>query len=109
MIKDIVVSLSVGAVRDGAADYAISLARLFEAHVAGVAFAYEPMIVGSVLSGAVAETISAQHAASKSAAQNAMKKFGEAAQRNGLQSETRMLDATLDGRAGHVRSRRAAF
>ncbi|MEA2951249.1 MAG: hypothetical protein QOJ96_769, partial [Alphaproteobacteria bacterium] len=39
MLKDIVVNLTVGAARDPAADYAISIAKTFSAHLAGVAFA----------------------------------------------------------------------
>ena len=39
MIKDLIVNLSVGAPRDTAADFALSIAEAFEAHVAGIAFA----------------------------------------------------------------------
>ena len=37
MIKDIIVNLTVDASHDVAADYAISVARAFEAHLAGIA------------------------------------------------------------------------
>ena len=43
MIKDLVVNLSVGG-RDAAGPYAISVAEALGAHVAGVAFSYEPVI-----------------------------------------------------------------
>ena len=41
MIKDLLVNLTVGASRDVAADYALSVGQAFGAHVAGVAFAYD--------------------------------------------------------------------
>ena len=44
MIKDIVVKLSPAAF-DHAGAYAITLASAFEAHVTGIAFAYEPEIL----------------------------------------------------------------
>ena len=49
MLKDIVVNLTGAAPQEFAADYAVSLAKLFEAHLAGVGFIYEPVIPGTVL------------------------------------------------------------
>jgi hypothetical protein len=43
MIKNLVVNLSTGKDEDGAQDYAISLARELDAHLAAVAFACEPI------------------------------------------------------------------
>jgi hypothetical protein len=40
MIKDLVVNLPVGHRPIAAADYAISIAEAFGAHVSGIAFAY---------------------------------------------------------------------
>jgi nucleotide-binding universal stress UspA family protein len=42
MIKDIVVNLSVAKPKDVAANFAISVASLFEAHLSAIAFAYTP-------------------------------------------------------------------
>ena len=42
MIKDIVVNLSVGKPAGPAADYAVSVAAAFDAHLAGIAFLYDP-------------------------------------------------------------------
>jgi len=39
MIKDIVLHLSTSASHTGTLDYAVSVARAFEAHLAGIAFA----------------------------------------------------------------------
>jgi len=44
MIKDIVVNLSVGERASPAEDYAISVAATFDAHVAGIAFLYPPIV-----------------------------------------------------------------
>src|SRR6516225_290196 len=43
MIKDIVANLSVGASRDVATDFAVSVAATFGAHLTGVVFRYEPL------------------------------------------------------------------
>lgn len=42
MFKDIIVSLAPGEAPDPAADYAVSVASAFGAHLAGVAFVYDP-------------------------------------------------------------------
>src|ERR1700738_1551562 len=46
MIKDIIVNLEDRIARDPARDFAISIAETFDAHVAGVAFAYTPAFPG---------------------------------------------------------------
>jgi nucleotide-binding universal stress UspA family protein len=99
MIKDAVVSLSVGEGRDAAVDYAISIAETFGSHLAGIVFAYEPVIPGTVMGGVPAAVIEASRAESERAAKQAIARFDEAARRSGLSVETRMLDATLVGAA----------
>lgn len=99
MIKDTVVNLSVGNSRDVAADYAVSVADAFGAHVAGMAFAYEPVIPGTVMGGVPAELIEASLAESRKAAEDAIARFDQAAGRAGVSFESRVLDATLVGAA----------
>ena len=41
MIKDLLVNLAVGVEDDATLGYALSLSRTFNAHLAGIAFAYE--------------------------------------------------------------------
>jgi len=48
MVKDIIANLDVDSSRDVTADYAISIARAFGAHVSAVAFAYEVVVPGSI-------------------------------------------------------------
>ena len=99
MIKDIVVSLTLDAAHDPAATYAVSLAEAFEAHVAGIAFAFEPVIAPAVMGGIPAEIIDSQRAATKRAADDAVARFEQAAKRSGLSAEHRILSATLAGAA----------
>jgi nucleotide-binding universal stress UspA family protein len=98
MIKDIVVPMSVAGTRDVAADYALSVASAFEAHVTAVAFAYEPVIPGTVMGGIPASLIESSRAESRNAAKAAAERF-EKAQGAGVSVETRIVDATLVGAA----------
>ena len=44
MIKDIVVNLSLGDNGGVVANYAVSVAEAFNAHLAGIAFVFDPII-----------------------------------------------------------------
>ena len=69
MIKDIVVNLSVEKDRDAAADFAISTAALFDAHLSAISFAYEPPVGGSVFDGLTPSIIDAWRAERMDAAE----------------------------------------
>jgi nucleotide-binding universal stress UspA family protein len=99
MVKDVVVNLTGGAPQEFAADYAISLAKLFEAHIAGVGFIYEPVIPGSVLGGIPTDLIEAQREENAKAAKAATSRFEAAAKQAGLSAEVRILDASVAGAA----------
>ena len=99
MIKDLVVSLSVGASRDAAGPYAISVAEAFGAHVAGVAFSYEPVIPPTIMGTIPAAFVESQRDENDRAANDARAKFDEAARRAGVSSESRTLSASLAGSA----------
>ena len=75
MIKDIVVNLGLGE-HDPAGTFAVSIAEAFEAHVLGVAFAYEPVIPGSVMGGIPPEFIESQRAESEQKARAAIARVG---------------------------------
>ena len=60
MIKDIVVNLSVGEKASPACDYAISVAATFDAHLAGIAFLYDPIVPVSGAGYIPADVIEAQ-------------------------------------------------
>jgi len=108
MIKDVVVNLSIGAARDPAADYAISVAEAFGAHLAGIAFAYEPVLPPTVMGGIPTNYIEAQRVEGEKAAQAAIARFDEVVRREGLSAESRLLQASLTGAAerfGHIARR----
>jgi nucleotide-binding universal stress UspA family protein len=94
MVKDIVVNLGLGA-RDPTCDYAISVAEAFEAHVLGVAVAYEPVIPGTVFGAIPPEIIDSQRREADNKARTAVSRFDQAAKRAGLSSETRILRMTI--------------
>src|SRR5215471_17090320 len=101
MIKDLVVAVAVGGERDVATDYALSVAVTFDAHVSGVAFAYEPAIPGTVLNGAVVDLVDATRRESRNAAKAAAARFDKAGQNAGVSIDSRVIDANLEG-AGDV-------
>ncbi len=101
MIKDLLVNLTVGTDGDPAARFAISIAATFEAHIAGIAFAYDPAITPTVMDGLSASWVDALRAENRAAAQEAVDRFEAAARREGLSAEHRIIDASL-GRAATV-------
>jgi len=97
MIKDLAVNLSIG--RDVAGPYTIGIAELFGAHVAGIAFRYEPVIPPSIAGSFPASFIDAQRAENDQAADVALANFEAAARRAGVSFESRALSASLAGAA----------
>jgi len=98
MIKDLVVNLSVDG-RDVAGPFAISLAEAFGAHVAGVAFSYDPIIPPTVMGGIPAAYIDQQRADNDKTANDAVARFDEAARRAGVSFESRAIGASVAGAA----------
>jgi len=98
MIRDILVDLSLAQKPDPAADYALSIAIAFQAHVAGIGFAFEPVIPVTVV-GISAELIDAQRREGKQAAEAAIARFDKQARAANLSVETRLLSATMAGAA----------
>ena len=99
MVKDIVVNLTGGHPQDFAADYAISLAAIFGAHIAGVGFIYEPVIPGTILGDVPTDLIEVQREENSKAAKSAIGRFEATAKAAGISAETRMLDASVAGAA----------
>jgi nucleotide-binding universal stress UspA family protein len=104
MIKDLVVNLTVGADRDAAAQFAVSIAQTFEAHIAGIAFAFDPIITPiitpTIMDGLSAAWVDTQRIENRAAAQAAIDHFEAAATRQGLSAEHRLIEASLGGAAG---------
>lgn len=101
MIKDIVVNLGLGD-RDPAGDFAVSVAETFEAHALGVAFAYDPVIPGSVMGGIPPEFLETQRAEADTKAGAAIARFEQAASRAGISYETRLLNTSISGAASEL-------
>jgi nucleotide-binding universal stress UspA family protein len=99
MIKDLVVNLSAGTDRDPAAQFAISIAATFQAHIAGIAFAYDPAMSPTVMDGLSAGWIDAQRAENLAAAQTAAGRFEEAVRREGVSAEHRIVESSLGAAA----------
>jgi len=101
MIKEMIVNLGLGE-RDPAGDFAISLAGACEAHVLGLAFAYEPVIPGAVMGGIPPEFIEAQRSEAHGKAKAAADRFEERARRAGISYEHRILSASLSAAADQL-------
>jgi nucleotide-binding universal stress UspA family protein len=96
MIKDVIVNLGLGA-RDPTGEVAVSLGEMFDAHVLGLAFAYEPAIPGAMMGSVPAEFIESQRAEAAGKANAAIARFDELARRAFISRDHRMLTATLSG------------
>jgi nucleotide-binding universal stress UspA family protein len=108
VVKDIVVNLSGRAPQDFAANYAISVASAFRAHIAGIAFLYEPVIPDGTLGGVPVELIELQREENSKTAKGAVSRFEAAAKAAGVSAQARTLDATFGGGAtafGHIARR----
>jgi nucleotide-binding universal stress UspA family protein len=99
MLKDVVVSLSGRAPRDFAAEYAISIAATFGAHITGISFVYEPVIPDGTLGGIPADLIELQREENSKVANAAVSRFDASVKKAGISAETRVLDATFGGAA----------
>jgi nucleotide-binding universal stress UspA family protein len=100
MIKDIVLHLSSDTKHDAAADYAVSVAEAFGAHLAALTFGYEPVLPATLGGGGLpVDFIEAQRALAQEAANAAITRLGEAAQRAGVGVESRLVTTSLAGAA----------
>ena len=97
MIKDIVVNLGLGAKADPAGDYAVSIAAALDAHIAGIAFLYDPIVPVSGAGYIPADVIEAQQRDNEAATKAALERFGKAAARAGVSAEPLTLSASLAG------------
>ena len=97
MIKDIVVNLSVGGKPGPARDYAVSLAAAFDAHLAGIAFLYDPIVPVSGAGYIPADVIDAQERDNEQATRDALDQFNAACARAGVSAEPLTLSASYGG------------
>ena len=98
MIKDIVLALEVGASRDAARDYAISVSAAFDAHLAAIGFAYAPMLPPmDTVSAVPFDILDAEREANRKAASDAIARFEEAARLAAVSAESRLVEASVSG------------
>jgi nucleotide-binding universal stress UspA family protein len=97
MIKDIVVNLGVGEKASPAGDYAVSVAAAFNAHLAGIAFLYDPIIPVSGAGYIPAEVIETQERDNEAATKAALERFTAASARAGVTAEPLTLSASFAG------------
>src|ERR1035437_6987077 len=107
MIKDIIVNLGFGA-RDYAGDFALSVAKTFDAHVLGVAVAYDPIISGSIMGGIPPQFIDSWRAESEKKTHLAIGRFEQAAKRAGISAEGFALSTDISAAACRFRKHRPA-
>lgn len=97
MVKDIIVNLSVGERPGPAGDYAISVAAAFDAHLAGLAFIYDPIVPVSGAGYIPADVIETQERENAAASKAALDRFAAACKRAGVAAEPLTLSASLAG------------
>jgi nucleotide-binding universal stress UspA family protein len=97
MIKDIVVNLGVGEKASPACDYAVSVAATFDAHLAGIAFLYDPIIPVSGAGYIPAEVIETQERDNEATTRAALDRFSAACARAGVAAEPLTLSASFSG------------
>jgi nucleotide-binding universal stress UspA family protein len=97
MIKDLVVNLSVGERPSPASDYAVSVAATFDAHLAGIAFLYDPIVPVSGAGYIPAEVIESQERDNQAATKAALDRFAAATDRAGITAEPLTLSASFAG------------
>jgi nucleotide-binding universal stress UspA family protein len=101
MIKDILLHLSSDPKHDVAAPYAVSVAEAFGAHLTGLIFGYEPVLPTTPGGGLPVDFIDEQRALAQEAANAAITKLGEAAERAGVAAESRLVTTSVAG-AGDI-------
>src|SRR5215470_11310305 len=85
--------------QDFVGDYAISVAKTLEAHIAGLAFLYDPVIPDGTLGGVPVDLIELQREENSKVANAAVRRFDAAAKAAGISAESRIVDATGGGAA----------
>lgn len=108
MFKDLIVNLAVGATNDVAAEYAISLAQSYGAHLTGAAVALKPVIPSMTIEGIAPDLVGAEIAENEQAARAAGDRFQSLAKERGVMVEvvnfTEMLVDAVERFTRSVRS-----
>lgn len=95
MIHDIVVNLNVRGGDTASAEYAVSAASMLDAHITGVAFAYEPNVPGASMGYLPVEILEAKRRDNEAAARTAIDRFIATTARAGVSAQPWMLSSTF--------------
>jgi nucleotide-binding universal stress UspA family protein len=95
MPKDIIVNLTPSRPQDPAADYAVSLAQTFGAHLTAIAFALEPAIPASAMGGIAGDVIDNAIAEAERQARDALARFEASARKQGILAEKQTVTALV--------------
>jgi nucleotide-binding universal stress UspA family protein len=95
MIKDLLANITTGIREDSTLDYVCSLARVFEARVTGIAFAYEVVPVAMLLDDVPPLWIEDFRKQAEQAAKTAVDRFQNAARRAGITADARWISTTF--------------
>jgi nucleotide-binding universal stress UspA family protein len=93
VIKDILVTLPAGDTPSFAVDYAVTVARTFNAHLTGIAFVQDLASAGALFDWAPAIVLDDYRREVVAAAEAAKARFEETCQREGLSAESMILNA----------------
>ena len=96
MIKDIILNVERDTSRDNVRDYAISLAELFDAHIAGIAFSYSSVIPMYMMPEIPSDVLADVIAENEKTAREAIARFEAAAKRSLLSAEPRLVTESED-------------
>src|SRR5690348_2912851 len=97
MLKSLLVNLPTTATDNAAAEYAISLAREFDAHLAAIAFAYEAAPITMAAGDISPELIDEIYKEAERLAKGAVTKFENAIRGSGVSSDVRWMLASFAG------------
>ena len=96
-IKDILLMLDITRATSPATEAAVELAGRVGAHLTGVGLAIDPVVPGFVVAPLPVELIESARADAIKAAETAIGRFEEAARRQGVAAEARMVEILMGG------------
>jgi nucleotide-binding universal stress UspA family protein len=99
MIKDVLLNVAVGVTDDATLAYALSLARMFDAHLVGVAFAYEAVPPAMLVDDVPLTWVDEFRREAEAAAKAAAARFEAAARTAAVEVEARCAEASFIGTA----------
>lgn len=95
MIKDILVNLPLNGPLDHAGEFAVSAAETLDAHLAGIAFTYEPFVPAFEMAPVPADIVDMEREENERLSAAAIGRFNARAGRDGISAESRNINASV--------------